>query len=275
MGIEISHYRTIVLGATFAGLGAALEDIDGTLVIERTALVGHEFINSFNPGKDWNDTALSASGASLREELRERGLLSDDGLVHLPALAPVLYNRIHESGLRVLLLTEVLRIEESSEFVEVTIYHASGRSVVRADRLIDTRTEAAVPGDIVAKRINAMLLHVGEATLEVDRPDAFVVPDAETEIVKGKLGGELIIKLTIEKADDWVQARSKLNRVWTNRPEEWSDWRLCAVATCFEVEMAVRDSSEEGRIRRLTSAAYRNPLEAYETGIEATGRKVS
>ncbi|WP_214630706.1 hypothetical protein [Paenibacillus agaridevorans] len=277
MGTEISHYRTIVLGATFTGLGAALEDIDGTLVIERTALVGHEFINSFNPGGDWNDdTALSASGASLREELRERGILSDDGLVHLPALAPVLYNRIYESGLRVLLLTEVLLVEEKNDYVEVTIHHASGRSVVRADRLIDTRTEAVMDAaaDKTARRINAMLLYVGETPLDAVVPDAFVVPDAETEIVKGKLDGELILKLTIGNEDDWVQARSKLNGVWTNRTGEWLDWRICAVATCFEVEMTVSGSSKEGRIQRLTSAAYRNPLEAYEAGIEATGRMV-
>jgi hypothetical protein len=275
METEISHYRTIVLGATFTGLGAALEDTDGTLVIERTALVGHEFINSFNPGRDWNDTPLSDSGASLREELRERGILSDDGLVHLPALAPMLYNRIYESGLRVFLLTEMLHVEEKHDYVEVTIHHASGRSVVRADRLIDTRTEAVMDADKTARRINAMLLYVGETPLDAVLPDTFVVPDAETEIVKCKLGGELILKLAIENRDDWVQARSKLNQVWTARTGEWLDWRICAVATCFEVEMAACSSSGEGRIQRLTSAAYCNPLEAYEAGIEATGRKVS
>lgn len=275
MGIEDGFYRTIVLGATCAGLGAALEDIDGTLVIERTALVGHEFINSFNPGKGWNDTPLSASGASLKEELRERGILSEDGLVHLPALAPVLYNRIHGSGLRVLLLTEVLEVEDRGDGVEVTIHHASGKSVVRAERLIDTRTEAAA-SDLVAKRINAMLMYVGEKTPEIVAPIAPIASNAGAEIVKCKLAGELVLKLEVGNEDGWIQARSKLNRLWTDRAAEWSDWRICAVATCFEVVLSSCSSTEKGRILRLTSAAYRNPLEAFEAGALAmTGRRVS
>lgn len=277
MSTETSHYRTIVLGATFAGLGAALEDIDGTLVIERTAQVGHEFINSFNPGRNWNGTALSPSGASLKEELRERGILSDDGLVHLPALAPVLYNRIHDSVLRILLLTEVLHVENRGDRVVVTIHHASGRRVVSADKLIDTRTEAVMPGEIAAKRMNAMLLYGGEEELrdvELPSPSTARTIGAGAEIVRCKLRGEWILKLPIDKDDDWVQAREKLNRFWTERTPEWADWTICAVATSFEVEAVPGGGAEDGRIRRLISAAYSNPLEAYEAGIAASGRSV-
>lgn len=47
------YFPIVVLGATFAALGTAYSRLKETLVIERTALAGSEFINSFHLGLDW------------------------------------------------------------------------------------------------------------------------------------------------------------------------------------------------------------------------------
>ncbi|TMV45830.1 FAD-binding protein [Paenibacillus mesophilus] len=55
----------LVCGATLAGLGAAIaamEEKRDVIVVERTASVGREFIEAFNPGFGWGPPRGDSAG---------------------------------------------------------------------------------------------------------------------------------------------------------------------------------------------------------------------
>jgi len=264
----IPYHPLVVLGATFAGLGAAYSRIDETLILERSALVGYEYINSYHPGEGWQETKLSEKGEDLKAELMRRQILGEDGRVHIPAVAPVMYNRINHDKLQLQFHTEVTAIHEHEQGWEITIYSPSGFSRLLAGAILDTRPEHAPEGAITGKRLGAML-NCGS-----DEPE---LPDGETLGVRfgrGKLAGEVMVGLRIEKTDDWLAARHKLHELWSKRPEAWQAWTLSAVAGYFGYEGQPEESSWTERRSFLPSYAYPNPLAALEAGIR-TGRELT
>ncbi|WNQ08886.1 hypothetical protein MJA45_14630 [Paenibacillus aurantius] len=257
------YFPTVILGATFAGLGAAYAN-EESLVMERTSFVGHEFINSFHPGVGWHETALTEKGMKLKQELMERGVMSDEGSVHIPAVAPILYNKIIQDSLSVLLQTEVTEIVSAGNSWEVTVYNNSGFRRIKTDRVIDTRPEMAPTELLRSKSLNA-LLNCGEEEL--------VLPEeirGQAHLVKGKLKGEIILKFPVDVKDDWFVSRQKLHQFWVNRPEAWKAWTISAISGCFEWrhDQGEPASASPGRVS-LPSSAYRNPLEAFEAGLAA------
>ncbi|NQX60827.1 hypothetical protein [Paenibacillus qinlingensis] len=256
------YYPTIILGATFAGLGASYACGKEALLIERSDLVGYEFINSYNLGEAWHATLLSEEGAKLKNELMERGILSEEGRVHIPAIAPVLYKKIGCDSLPILLHTDVADIRQSGAGYEVTIYNASGFSSYRTDRIIDTRPEYAPAHMIKSKCLNAML-NCGE-----DDPEPSAGAESHLLLTKGKLKGEIVVKVPLEVEDDWPTARHRLHQLWAGRPKQWESWTISSVAGFFELQIELETSNEiEPNWFSLPSAAYRNPLEAFEAGL--------
>ncbi|MDR6549188.1 hypothetical protein [Paenibacillus qinlingensis] len=262
--MEHRYYPMIIIGATFAGLGAAYTNKEA-LVIERTALVGHEFINSYHLGEGWQQTPVTAEGEKLKKELLDRGILSEEGSVHIPAIAPVLYNKIAEDAISIMLHTDVTEIRRLAEGFEVTVYNASGFSRFTTDRIMDTRSESALPGSVVSKSLNAMLSC---------REEGLEVPLFTMENVRfatGKLQGEWIVKVTVDVEDDWIAARHKLHHMWANRPDVWEKWTISAIAGCFELQINQEPTAIEPNWWSHPSGAFRNPLEAFEAGL-AFGR---
>lgn len=164
---EQDHYNTLICGATICGTGAALASPDTVLVVERSAAVGQEFIESFNPGRYEVPLPLSGYGQSFVMELRQRNLIeSAFEPVHLPGLHPVLCRRLLDAGIQVLLLTEILQIRKRSAGFEIDLFNASGIRTVTADRILDTTTDriSRIPDRVqpVRRSLNAYI-HTGIA----------------------------------------------------------------------------------------------------------------
>lgn len=257
-------YEILILGSTFAGLGAAYACRSNMLVLDRRTQIGYEFINSFDPGEHWNRIDLSSEGEKLKKELLDRDILSENGLIHLPAAAPLMYHRISRDEVPILLMTEVINIQQKSGVFEVEIFNVSGSHSFRAlrilDTVFDTRLQSVYRPEVISKSINAMLYNVES---EDQMPSGW---SKEVRFFRGKLPGEVILKLRLDEKDDWISARCKLHQLWENRPDFLKRWTIAAVADCFEqtVQKGPMDVTENWSI--LPSAAYRNPLEAFEAG---------
>lgn len=168
-----NYHPVIVLGATFAGIGTAYADRENTLIIERSALVGYEFINCFRTGTGWLDCKVSSEGERLRNELFEKNILKKDGKICISETAPVLYNRLVADNLNFLFMTDVVSIDSTSSAFEVEVYNASGFSRFIADKIIDTRPENIPPDQIQRKSINAILYSSGSTMFpDIHRPEA-------------------------------------------------------------------------------------------------------
>lgn len=266
-----AYYDLLIVGSTFAGLGAAYAAGGETILVERTAAVGHEFINSCNPGTGWLETELSPQGERLKQELLNRNILSMEGKVHLPAAAPLLYHQIREDGLPVLLMTEVVNIREMKDGFEVDFYNASGLESCRVKRILDTTgncltctRQRIIP---LRKSINAML------SCEDSSTPLHAADCEEVEFVEGKLPGEMILKLKVSPQEDWITARYQLHQFWMNRSEEWKPWTIATVADCFEIVVDPGPVAIATGWSWLPSSSYRNPLEAFEAGYGFVGKE--
>ncbi|MDF2663052.1 MAG: hypothetical protein K0Q94_5843 [Paenibacillus sp.] len=274
------HYPLLVYGATFAGLGIATAAKDRTLLVERTALVGSEFIASYNPGEDWESPVGTSAARQLREELLQRNLLSADGKVHLPAIAPVLFHFIRQNGLNVRMMTEIVDVAARGQGYEVTLFNASGLQRITVDHIIDTTSTCSstpkLPAPFISKSINAML-HSETSASTPPLPD----DDTDVRLVEGLMPGELILKLALDSEDDWTKARTTLHRYWERHFRAFEPWTLAALADAFEIRTDVREksvdndgwtwfpSSTPSNLIQSFDAGYRKGSQLYETILSA------
>lgn len=260
------EYDLIVIGATFAGLGAAYAARDKVLVLESRSQIGYEFIGAYHPGDDWEmEKSLSAKGEELRSELVARGILSKEGKVYIPEVLPLIYHRVSQDNLPVLLMTEVIRVEKEDDCYLVEIYNSDGIAQLRAKRVLDTTEGRSVSPKlrprILKKTINAMLWggEAGEIVLE----------EPGVQILSANKKGEAILKLDMDCSTNYTEARRRLHEYWTVKGKEWPGWTIAGMGDCFGLipEENTREISEGHRL--LLSCSFSNPLAAFEAGVKA------
>jgi hypothetical protein len=245
---------------------AALKAKRDVIVVERTASVGREFIEAFNPGFGWA-TPGTEFGQRFRDALIGRNLMEESGPVHLPGLHPVLCLLIKEYGLKVKFLTEIVGVSERDGMYEVLLHDASGCSPVLAETIVDTSTQRlTVPGSLAVperKRVNAYLHHpdIRNAAL----PDPI---DETMSVCRGRYRSEVILKAAVAPEDDWLQARRKLHQYWRARPAQWATWTIAAVAGEFESDVPRGPHRLGERWSWFPSEALTNPLTALDQGCD-------
>ncbi len=262
---KVSEYARLIVGATCAGLGQALAQPAGTLLVEASACVGWEFIEAMNPGTEWEQSeGLCDLATDLRQELLRRNILHE-GRVHLPALAPVLFQRLRDSGAAYLFLTDIIEVKPEGDGFAVTLFNQGGRREVTVKRLLDTTTHLATrPDETVAlqsKHIHATLHYRGAAKT----PETVPASTAEFTFIPGRFPREAFLSLALPLAADWPQARAALHRFWLERPTAFADWELASVATRLaEVPVKVESPADWSV---LQSAGFVNPLRAFSAGV--------
>jgi hypothetical protein len=256
------------------------------LVIERTATVGKEYVNAFNPGRRFEKPlALSRFATAFRDDLLRRNLMEPGGPVHLPAMHPLLCLLIKESGIDVQFLTEVVDVKDRGGRYCVRLINAAGLHEVFADEILDTSSDrATTPGSLQVpegKRLNAYLYggkvgagKAGDAD-EAGRMSfvgglgvgSLAAPGGgAVEVVGGRYSSEVILKFSVAPTDDWPQAREKLHVYWKDRPDAWKPWTIAAIADEFETLVAPGARRVAERWSWLPSEGFDHPLEAIDRG---------
>ena len=262
---RIGDVPVLVIGATMAAFGIAYKLREKALVVERTALIGHEFVNSYNPGEEWNLSLVFSESVDFKKELKARNLLTEDGKVHIPALSPVIFNRIKKEKFNFLFMTEVVEITKMINGYKVTLYNNSGYQTINVKMIIDTTSAVASYSgkieSINSKSINAML---HPSTINAEFPQA---KENHVTFVQGRFPSEVIMSFKLEKEDSWIVAREKLHRYWINRDESIRDWTMAATAATFAIQCEKGPVLLDDYWVWLPSCAYRNPLESMEAGL--------
>lgn len=214
-----TDYKRIVIGATFAGLGAAARSPEGCLVVERRAQPGYEYIGSFSTAPCRHMERGSAAGA-LEQRLRGHGILSENGRTAHGALAAFLHAYVLEQTYDIELMTEVKDISAKDGRNEVTLVNASGIQRVTADEVI----YAAPP-----KHGGAVYM---SAVLTPPQADAACpAPWQEGMAMEpGYFAGQYILKVRVDGGCEMQQARRTLMDCWENRPAAYRGWKIAAFA---------------------------------------------
>ncbi|MCU6792123.1 hypothetical protein OB236_08290 [Paenibacillus sp. WQ 127069] len=260
------HVETLIVGATFAGIGVGACLGENGLIVERTMLPGHEFINSYQPGKGWNIERQQPLAEQLQQQWRSKGLLTKDGKVHLGGIAPTVHKLLLDSKQPIRLMNEIVEVcPDKSGGWRVTVFDASGIRTLTAGRIIDTTSDCrSAPGRYQAKAkfIGAALHRTNTEEAQKEIPQAW-----QHAIIPGAYDSEAYLQLPIDMGATWEQARYELFQSWSERPEELKPWTIAAIADAFTYHVSSGHKQIAEGWDWLPSCAYDNPLEAIEAGI--------
>ena len=135
---------TLILGSGCWSAGAALSGRGSLLVVDRGAVIGAEYFDTFRPTSGWKSELRSAEARELYRAMADRGGIdgerSDSYL-----LAPFLYKMLipHHSKFR--LWTETVSIRPDGNGFLVTLFDADGSEEIRAGRLGNHGSQRGLP----------------------------------------------------------------------------------------------------------------------------------
>jgi len=135
--METEYSNTIILGASFLGIGCALV-LDGCIVIESSGIFGAEFLNTYKVNNPGHVSVKTKPGIAFLDELRTRKLVSENGQIYQAPAIYVLSKFLKEKHIDIRLMTEVIKIEKEGKIYRLTLYNINGFKTVNTKRIIDT-----------------------------------------------------------------------------------------------------------------------------------------
>lgn len=246
-------YDLVVVGATFAGLGAYLESDGNALIIERRAQIGYEFLNTYTKLSAETDPR-SKTAQEFYSAMQAEGLSFQSG-----DLIPFLYQTLKEEN--ILLMTEILHVEKIVDGYRITVYGAEGQYTIDAGHIIDTTEGLSLPlslrPEITAKSLSAVLLRSeGQPFTEYCKNGVAVTAFRDNLSL-------LTMKLNV--SDSYQDGRQKLHSFWIKH--QLSGHVIGLISDCFDIKVQSSYESISDHYQRLTSFGFESPVKAFEAGV--------
>ncbi len=262
----MTEYSTVIFGATISGIAAAIEKPNDIIIIEESMLLGNEFIDSMNI-KSCNSRPQTESAQSFSADLKKRGLLNENGELHVFPVSGLLASYVRNNKANILLMTFVISVESCREGFLITIFNTDGYSELYAGKIIDTTSEGTflqLPDNVQRNKYLCAMLHsdVG-GNIEGYR-------DESASVLKGKFTNEYVLKVNMKEEDDWVTARKTLHDYWSEHVKTvFKGWKIASVASTFAYDFTAETSVEvQNKWIWKPSASHSDLISAYEGGIE-------
>ncbi len=259
-----TDYKRIILGATFAGLGAAVSEPEGCLVVERRSQPGYEYIGSLStiPCKS---PAEGAAAKELERQLRAYGILSENGMAAHGALASFIDAYILKKEIPILLQTEVLAVKKRDGYYKIELLNASGKQSVTANEVF----YAQPPKTDGVAYVSALLTPQDAKSTDLRpwRDDMVLEP--------GYFDGQLILKVRVDGNASMQQARKALLDCWHARPAEYVHWRIAVFAEELDIFYAQANAvdflSAFDRAEQTPLLRTEKQLKAYDLIVVGLG----
>lgn len=234
-------YETIVLGATFLAAGIASRQKKKCLIIEQTLQAGHEFFGALNFGADYDLPLKTQEGRSLYQQFFGEGVTPYMRNTYI-------YPILKQSD--VLFGTQVVAIEKQEEAFLCKVYSVNGYTSFLAKRIIDTRCSEAIS---CAKTYNLLM--------ESDTQPQFAGVDGACKVIDR----HCVLRCPVPLSWDYGQARALAEQ--TVRQFSGGQ-RLILLADEFDYQVKEKLPAVINGIDILPSKAYKNPICAFEAGLE-------
>lgn len=249
------YYDTAVFGTTFLGLGAAL-GMENVVVIEKGGLFGAEFVNSYKVCAPKVVEPKTELGKEFLEDLKRRGLVSEEGEIYPAPAVYVLSSYLKEKAMDILLMTEVTGIKKVDDYYEIMVYHSSGFETIYAKRILDTTTLGighAVSGKYEKqKQLNAIVYN----------PDGSELEGLSFNGQNGLYTYTLPVDLETDRYDA-VEMLCGLENVFARK-----NIRISGIASDFSYTMEPCREYVAEQFVWIPSTAYANLAEAYDIGVQ-------
>ncbi len=246
---------TLVIGATFFGIGYAAAAREKCLVVESESLFGTDFVaaqkaNACDTKKDY-----SAVAGEFLADAMKRNAVTGDGRVHIYALSGLLTKLATDKNCDIILNTSVCDINKKGDVFTVTLLNSDGFTEVEAKRVIDTRVPENASGE---KFLSGMI--VGEGGLNE-------FENSEIRILKGAFDGEYMLQVKLEMSDSWIEAREKFHSAFAKyRNDILNDWKIASVASSFGYSFDSALCYNEQGVEHKISASYNSFIDALQGG---------
>lgn len=253
----------LVIGATMTAFGIASARPRSTILVESGPIPAPEFAGAYFPGHGGETPPVSPQAVELERELIERNILHR-GRYHLPALVPVLMQRLRQHRMHGLFWTDLVEISprEDGPPFQAVLFNASGRRRCTAHRVIDTRAETTAwpaPRRWTGKSLRALL----HGRIAAGAP---LEPGTALDWRPGRFASESTVGQTVPDGADFPEARRRLLEAWRHRPEALADVRIAAIATEFQYDCPAEPVSPVPGWIHLPSAGFANPVAAFDAG---------
>lgn len=225
-------YDLVVIGATAAALGLArtVKSALKTLIVNRTEMVAYEWVNCYKqPGSYTQGAAYCKEFLELEVDIR--------------------------------LGTEVISIvKQPCGRYAVELFGTGGYETAEARIMVDTTTEREAERS--GQSLNALIIQqTGAALPELAWPGFRLVAEAHQETYS-----TAILKMACDQDATLAAARHQLVERWLARPAELANWRMAAIAFCFEEYVATGWREKDTGYHLLPSAYYESPRECEDAG---------
>lgn len=250
----MKKFDRIIIGASCWSAGQVLQGRTDCLVIDRHALIGREFFETYRECVGMDDPLDSPAARKIRDELLARGKINDP-----QALAPLLYAELRHLTGQFRLWTEIMEIRREADGWLLAVHDVEGDGELFAGELIDCTPECISHPDfsrrnITGYRLNAIILEPGFRDWE----------GSGFRFRPGRNDHEFIMSLDMPPGTGWAEARKLLLDNWRKRPASRKNARICAVAGCFEYLVRENSARLDKNYHYFNSAAFPNPLAALD-----------
>ncbi|MGG1516635.1 hypothetical protein ABE504_14550 [Paenibacillus oryzisoli] len=228
-------YDLVIIGATTTALGLA-QTVQGslkTLIVNATEMVAYDVVNNYKQPE------VYTQGAAYNKQFRD--LQAD-----------------------VLLGTDVVRVtkRENGGGYILELLNIGDFRTVEAKFVVDTTMEREET--LTGKSLNAIIIQQkGEKLPLLTWPGFSIVSEQHEHKYRSAI-------LKFDCAPDWnvAEARHRLIDLWLERPEPLQNWKIAAMAFCFEERTTSGLRTRDVGYTALPAASFAEPEESIAAGIE-------
>ena len=194
--------ETVILGGTCLAAGAVLNGNGNTTVLERGAVIGGEYFDTYRPISPMDQPVKSDAVRTLQEELRKRNALND-----AYALAPLLYRALVPHARQFKLWLEILGVERVGDEWEVAFCDAGGTDAIRCKTLIDDTPNCRFFPEFARRHLKGQFL---SAEIHTETPDAFFQwKGSGLNFHRGRVADELFFTCEFPAGTPWPEMRRR------------------------------------------------------------------
>ncbi len=256
------RYTTIVLGATYYGLGYASSHTD-CLILEESQTVGGDFHHCLHPVR-MDDAGEAARDSEMGKIMGEYGVWTETQFDMLKAQAVVheYVARKMEEGMEILLDARILSVEWERSGVAISFITNEGIQKVTAEHLVDATVDCvSEPEKVVccAKSLNVFTVAM-TGSFEQKLREAC----SACCILQGPLENEKLIQFFFDADVPMTEAYLKIMEYWGNAFPEGEE-KILFVADTFDARYTPSGEKSVAWVGQR----FANPVAAFVKGAMA------